>query len=171
VSIARSIYEVPVTRRYDVVIAKADPPKDVNLYQASRAITYVALSATPPIREGGAIILEARCPEGAGQGIGEQRFFQALSQAHDLEQLLNDLRNNGCRAGEQRAFMLAQVLLKHPVMVVGSECPGVVTACKMITVSSWDEAFDRARQLIGRQASVLYLPHPLHTLPSVIRAE
>jgi nickel-dependent lactate racemase len=167
IRVARSIYEVEVPQSYDVVIAKVDPPKDVNLYQASRAPTYIGLSATPPIRSGGVIIVEARCPEGAGQGVGEQRFFAALANAHDLPQLLNDFRANGCRAGEQRAFMLAQVLLKHDVIVVGSVCPDVVRACKMTAADSIDAAIDRARGTIGTAASVLYLPHPLHTLPIV----
>jgi len=167
IRVARSIYEVEVPQSYDVVIAKVDPPKDVNLYQASRAPTYIGLSATPPIRSGGVIIVEARCPEGAGQGMGEQSFLNALAQASDLRQLLNDFRANGCRAGEQRAFMLAQVLLKHDVIVVGSECPDVVRACKMIAADSIDDAIDRARRTIGTAARVLYLPHPLHTLPIV----
>ncbi len=165
IEIARSIYEVPVPHPYDSVFAKVDPPKDVNLYQASRAATYIGLSATPPIRSGGAIIIEARCPEGAGQGVGEQRFFDTLAHAHDLRQLLDDFRANGCRAGEQRAFMLAQVLLKHEVIIVGSACPAVVSACKMIAVDSMNDAIDRVRGTIGTKANVLYLPHPLHTLP------
>jgi nickel-dependent lactate racemase len=167
IGVARSIYEVEVPQLYDVVIAKVDPPKDVNLYQASRAPTYIGLSATPPIRSGGVIIVEARCPEGAGLGVGERRFFNALAQANDLQQLLNDFRANGCQAGEQRAFMLAQVLLKHQVIVVGSECPDVVRACKMIAADSIDDAIDQARGTIEAAASVLYLPHPLHTLPIV----
>jgi len=167
ISVARSIYEVEVPQSYDVVIAKVDPPKDLNLYQASRAPTYIGLSTTPPIQSGGVIIVEARCPEGAGQGVGEQRFFNALAQASDLRQLLNDFRAKGCRAGEQRAFMLAQVLLKHDVIVVGSECPDVVRACKMIAADSIDDAIDRARRTTGTAARVLYLPHPLHTLPIV----
>ena len=168
VPVARSIYEVPVSQQFDVVIADADPPKDVNLYQASRAVTYVGLSAASPIRPGGVIILGARCPEGAGQGVGERRFYEALSRVTDLEQLLKDFRVRGCRAGEQRAFMLAQVLLKQPVIVVGSRCPEVIAACHMLAVASWDEAIARAEQLVGPQAAVLYLPHPLHTLPSVL---
>jgi nickel-dependent lactate racemase len=169
IKIARSGHEVSVDQLYDLIVTKVDPPKDVNLYQASRAATYIGLSAAPPLREGGVLIIEARCPEGAGQGIGEQRFCEALSTATDLQQLLDDFRRNGCRAGEQRAFMLAQVLLKYRVIIVGSECPEVVTACKMIAVNSIDEGLDRAREIIGATARVLYLPHPLQTVP-IVRA-
>jgi nickel-dependent lactate racemase len=182
IKIARSGHEVPVDQMYDLIITKVDPPKDVNLYQASRAATYIGLSANPPLREGGVLIIEARCPEGAGQGVGERRFFEALAAAADLQQLLAEFRRNGCRAGEQRAFMLAQVLLKYHVIIAGSACPEVVTACKMMAVDSiaagldphcaplagqWDKC--RAREIIGTPTNVLYLPHPLQTVPSVIK--
>jgi nickel-dependent lactate racemase len=168
IKIARSGHEVPVDRMYDLIITKVDPPKGVNLYQASRAATYIGLSARPPLREGGVMIVEARCPEGAGQGVGEQRFFEALANAADLQQLLDDFRRNGCRAGEQRAFMLAQVLLKYHVIIAGSECPEVVTACKMIAVDSIEAGLDRAREFIGTTTNALYLSHPLQTVPIVI---
>jgi nickel-dependent lactate racemase len=168
IKIARSGHEVLVDRLYDLIVTKVDPPKDVNLYQASRAATYIGLSTTPPLREGGVLIIQARCLEGAGQGVGERRFFEALANATDLHQLLDDCRRNGCRAGEQRAFMLAQVLLKYRVIIAGSECPEVVTACKMTAADSIESALDRAREIIGRPTSVLYLPHPLQTVPIAI---
>jgi nickel-dependent lactate racemase len=87
VATARSVYEVPIEKAYDVVIAQVDPPKEVNLYQASRAATYIGLSAAPPIRPGGVIIVVAQCPEGAGQGTRRARFFTALSQASTLRRL------------------------------------------------------------------------------------
>ncbi len=167
VAVARSVYEVPVPQQYDVVIAQVDPPKDVNLYQASRAATYVGLSATPPIRPSGVIIVTARCPEGAGQGRGEQRFFTALSQASDLQQLLDDFRRHGCQAGEQRAYLLAQVLLNYTVIVASSQCPAVVQACHLSAAVSLDEAIAYTYRQAGTAAQVLYLPHPLQTVPIV----
>ena len=142
-------------------------PKDVNLYQATRAPTYVGLASKPVVREGGVIITPARCPEGAGQGPGEQRFYETLSKAGDLRALLDDLRQRGAQAGEQRAYMLAQVLLKHTVIIVGSERPDVVRACKMIPAATMDEAVTIARGIVGDHASALVIPHALQTLPVV----
>jgi nickel-dependent lactate racemase len=167
IGIAKKLYEVPIDRQFDVVIAKVDPPKDVNLYQASRAATYVGLSSTPPIKPGGTIIVEAKCIERTGQGVGEVRFFEALAGATSLDKLLSHFRLNGCRAGEQRAFMMAQVLLKYKVIVAGSVCPDAVEACQMTAENSVEAAIDHIKHRIGAQASVLYLPHPLITLPIV----
>jgi nickel-dependent lactate racemase len=169
VAVARSVYEVPIEHVYDVVIAQVDPPKDVNLYQASRAATYIGLSAIPPIRRGGIIIVVARCPEGAGQGRGEERFFTALLQASDLQQLLVHYRRHGCRPGEQRTYLLTQVLLNYEVVVAGSECPNVVEACHLHAAPSLAAALEYAQRRLGAAAQVIYLPHPFQTLPLVKR--
>ena len=106
-------------------------------------------------------------PEGPGRGLGEQRFFERLTQAGDLRALLEELRQHGIQAGEQRAYMLAQVLLKHTVIIVGAECSDVVRDCRMVPAATMGEAVSLARDMVGDQASVLVLPHALQTLPVV----
>jgi nickel-dependent lactate racemase len=167
VAFAKRLYEVPVPGQYDVVVAGIGGPKDANLYQASRAPTHVGLASQPVVREGGVIITPARCPEGAGQGPGEQRFYEMLSKTGDLRAMLDDLRRRGIQAGEQRAFMLAQVLLKHAVIIVGSEHPDVIHTCKMTPASTMDEAVTIARGIAGDHASALVIPHSLQTLPVI----
>ncbi|HSJ54957.1 MAG TPA: nickel-dependent lactate racemase, partial [Anaerolineae bacterium] len=71
VTVAKTIYEVPVPRQYDVAVAGVGFPKDANLYQASRAASYLFFAPTPVIRPGGFFILPAPCGEGAGEGVGE----------------------------------------------------------------------------------------------------
>jgi len=167
VAFAMKLYEVPVPRQYDVVMAGIASPKDENLYQATRAPTYVGLASMPVVRQGGVIITSARCPEGPGRGPGEKRFFERLSQAGDLSVMLEDLRQHGLQAGEQRAYMLAQVLLKHTVIMVGAECPDIVRDCKMVPAATMDEAVSIARGIVGDQATALVLPNALQTLPVV----
>ncbi len=167
VEVARHLYEVPIPQQYDVVVAGIGSPKDVNLYQASRAATYVGLASKPVVHEGGVIITPARCWEGAGQGAAEQRFYEALSNADDLRALVDDLRTRDALAGEQRAYMVAQVLLKNTVIIVGSDCPEAVRACKMIPAATMVEAAAVARGIVGDSASALIVPHALQTLPVV----
>jgi hypothetical protein len=124
----------------------------VNLYQASRASTYIGLASKPVVRKGGVIITPARCWEGAGQGPGEQRFFEALSGTNDLRALLDDLRQRGIQAGEQRAFMVAQVLIRNTIIIVGSECPDAIRACKMIPAATMEQAAAVARGIVGDTA-------------------
>src|SRR5256885_14808490 len=75
---AAALYTRPIPKQYDIVIAGVGHPKDVNLYQASRAATYLRFAPTPVVREGAAIVIPARLEEGAGDAPGEQRFLSAF---------------------------------------------------------------------------------------------
>ena len=132
VAFARSVYEVKVPRQYDIAIGGVGFPKDSNLYQASRAPSYLFFAPTCVVQPGGTFIIPARCEEGAGDGVGEQRFLAAMRDAPDMQSLLADARRNGYPPGEQRAFVMAKVLEHSRVIIVGSECPDLVAACKMM---------------------------------------
>ena len=90
-------------------------------------------------------IIPARCQEGAGDGVGEQRFLAALRDAPNVQIILDGARRNGYSPGQQRAFVVAKVLEKTCIVIVGSECPDVVAACKMIPVATMDEALGLAQ--------------------------
>jgi len=168
VAFARSIYEVPVPQQYDVVIGGVGFPKDANLYQASRAASYLFCAPTPVVKPGGFLIIPARCQEGAGEGVGEQRFYRALKDSPDMPTLLSELRRTGYPPGAQRAFIMAKVMEQCGVIIVGSECRDIVREVKMIPSTDMDEAFSIAIDKMGRSdLEVLIVSHALLTLPIV----
>jgi lactate racemase len=167
VTFARSIYEVPIPHPYDIAIGGVGFPKDGNLYQASRAPSYLFFAPTPVIRRGGFFIIPARCEEGAGSGVGEQRFLTAMKDTPSIQRILEDARRNGYPPGQQRAFVMAKVLEQTQVVIVGSECPDLVRDCKMIPAATMDEALKLAAKALGRHCDVLIVPHALLTLPVV----
>jgi len=167
VAFARSVYEVPIPRQYDIAIGGVGFPKDSNLYQASRAPSYLFFAPTPVVKPGGFYIIPARCEEGAGAGVGEQRFLAAMRDFPDIPSILADARRNGYPPGQQRAFVMAKVLEQASVVFVGSECPDLVKACKMIPAATMDEAFCTAAKKLGESCEVLIVPHALLTLPVV----
>lgn len=169
VEFARSIYEVEIPHRYDVAIGGAGYPKDANLYQASRAASYLFFAPTPVVKSGGFLIIPAPCEEGAGEGVGEQRFFEAMRDAPDVEAILRDAREHGYPPGQQRAFVMAKVLEEARVVIVGSECPDVVAACKMTPVETMEDALALAARELGKDLDVLIVPHAVLTLPVVSR--
>jgi len=171
VEFARSIYEVTIPHQYDVAIGGVGYPKDANLYQASRAASYLFFSQTPVVKPGGYIIVPARCVEGAGEGVGEQRFFEAMRDAPDVQAILCDAREHGYPPGQQRAFVMAKVLEEANVIIVGSECPEVVTACKMKSAETIEDALALAARDLGEELEVLIVPHALLTLPVVSTGE
>ena len=167
VAFARTVYEVPIPQQYDVAIGGVGYPKDTNLYQASRAPSYLHFAPTPVVRKGGYYIIPARCEEGAGEGVGEQRFFAALRDAPDVQSVLDDARRYGYPPGQQRAFVIAKVLEETRIIIVGSEHPEVVAACKMIPAATIEEALEIVVRDLGADLDVLIVPHALLTLPVV----
>ena len=168
VEVASRLYTRPIARQYDIAIAGVGKPKDVNLYQASRAATYLRFAPTPVVREGGAIIIAAQLDEGAGEGAGEQRFFAALERAESPAAVVEAARRH-FEGGEQRAVMVALTLQHCLVIVAASEAPEIVRLAKLRAAVDVEEGLDIAYEHIGRptRASVLLVPHALHTLPVV----
>jgi nickel-dependent lactate racemase len=171
VAVGERLYTRPIAKQYDIAIAGVGKPKDVNLYQASRAATYLRFAPTPVVREGGAIIIPAQLEEGAGEGPGEQRFLAALEKAESPAAVVEEARRHFA-GGEQRAVMVALTLQHCLVIVAASESPEVVRLAKLRAAVDVEEALDIAYEHIGRptRASVLLVPRALHTLPVVTEA-
>jgi nickel-dependent lactate racemase len=159
--------ELPDDETYDAVLAGVGAPKDANLYQATRAATYVALGDRNPLvdpteagqdRKGnrGRIVVPARLPEGAGEGTGEQRFYDHLANATDADLLYREMRG-GYEPGAQRAFVVARVLRDHDVHVTNSQHPAVVADCLMHAAESVEDALEPG-------LDVLVVPDALNTL-------
>jgi len=166
VKAAKGLYEVPIQQEYDVVVAGVGFPKDMNIYQASRAASQLFFAPTSVVRDGSVFIIPAPTPEGAGQGQGEQRFLKTMRSANDMVSLLAELRRTGYPPGAQRAFVMAKVLEKNHVIIVGTETPEVARQLHMIPAADMDEAFRIAVSKIGRnELEVLIVPQALLTLP------
>ena len=169
VKAAKQVYEVPIPRQFDVAVAGVGYPKDENLYQASRAASYLFFAPTPVVKEGGVFIIPAPTGEGAGDGVGEQRFLDKMQNSADMPTLLDELRRTGYPPGAQRAFVMAKVMEKTHVIVVGSRTPDLVRQVHMLPAADMDRAFRIAAEKIGRNdLDVLIVPHALLTLPIVV---
>lgn len=165
VATAKQVYTVGLPKQYDAAICGVGYPKDANLYQATRAATYMHFSFSPVVKTGGAYIIPAPCEEGAGDGVGEQRFFETMRQASDARQIVEDARRDGYQAGEQRAFIVGKVLEENDIIVLGAERPEVIAQAKMITVSDYDELWKLLRKRAGgKPVNLLVVPTALLTL-------
>ncbi|MFT4922128.1 MAG: nickel-dependent lactate racemase, partial [Haloarculaceae archaeon] len=153
---ARDALSVEVEEGYDAVVAGVGAPKDANLYQATRAATYVVLGAHNPLREGGRVVVPAELPEGAGEGPGEQRFHEWLSTAGNARSLYEEMRE-GYDPGAQRAFVVARALRDHDLWVTHSQHPEIVEDCLMEAAPTVSEAIDPG-------SDVLVVPSALDTL-------
>ena len=167
VAFARTLYEVPVPRQYDVAVTGVGYPKDANLYQASRAASYLFFAPTAVVKPGGFYITPAPCGEGAGEGVGEQRFLKAMQDAPNIQFILDDARQNGYPPGQQRAFVMAKVLEQNDVIIVGAQDPELIRSAKFLTAPTVEAAFCLVADRLGGNLDLLVVPHALLTLPIV----
>jgi nickel-dependent lactate racemase len=155
-AVGRDALSVSVDDTYDAVVAGVGAPKDANLYQATRAATYVALGDANPIIEGGRVVVPARLTEGAGEGTGEQRCYDWLRGAADAQSLYDDMAQ-GYEPGAQRAFVVARVLRAYDIYVTNCERPEIVEKCLMYPRETVADAIDHG-------SDVLVVPDALNTL-------
>jgi nickel-dependent lactate racemase len=165
--LASRMYTVPIPRQVDIAIAGVGYPKDQNLYQASRAASYLQFAPTPVVRPGGVIIVPAACPEGAGEGAGERRFLAAMQEPGGPTAVIAKARKEGIRPGEQRAYIMALVLQDVTVIFAGVEDPEPVRQLGCVPARNIDEALALAVDRVGVPATALVVPHALLTLPVV----
>ena len=133
----RSFLEI--SRYFDWLHLPVRGPKAINFYQASRAATYAALIDRPAIRPGAPIIVDAPCPEGIGQGAGEQACAVALQRGRQA--LLDDLHSQTTQplhGGEQRAYVIARTLQRNPIALVGADQP--IDALKAVGIPQYENA-------------------------------
>jgi lactate racemase len=128
---------------YDVVVAGIAAPKDRDLYQASRAATYVGLAARPAVRDGGLIVLAAGLADGFGDGAGEANFGRVLADAKDAGDVVRRGLREPLGPGGQRAFVLAKVLQRVKLALLDPERPdafGALAHLGVGTVTSLPQA-------------------------------
>jgi nickel-dependent lactate racemase len=165
--IAVKLYTAPIPGQFDIAVAGVGYPKDANLYQASRAASYLQFAPVPVVRNGGVIIIPATCPEGAGEGVGEQQFKAEMSDPAGLDALIERARRDGIRPGAQRAYVMARVLQDVQVIIAGAERPDDVRAVGFLPAATIEDALAMARDIVGTPAMALIVPHALLTLPVV----
>jgi nickel-dependent lactate racemase len=153
--------------RYDAVVAGVHAPKSDNLYQASRAATYLGLAARPAPADGGLIVLCADLPLGAGDGPGERNVLDVLAAAATPIELVARGLREPLGPGGQRSFVVARVLERYRLAVVGAADPAFLEPLAHLGVAAFDSvdaalAAEDAR--LGRRASVLAVADAMATV-------
>ncbi|MBI5528520.1 MAG: DUF2088 domain-containing protein [Deltaproteobacteria bacterium] len=167
VAFARTRFSARCGRTFDAAVVGVPFPKGANLYQASRAATYVALSGSGVLNPGAPIIIHAPCGEGAGLGTGELAFYRLLASASSAADLLEKSKTPEWRGGEQRALIIAHALARHPIIVAGTENTALVEECKMTPAADVGAAIRIAQKKYGAIRSVVVVPDPFTMLPTV----
>jgi nickel-dependent lactate racemase len=101
IALSRKACQIVANQRYALLITSPGGyPKDINLYQAQKALGHAILIA----RKGGTIILTAACPEGTGSASYEAW----MQDKHSYQEILDRFAEEGFRIGPHKAFQIAR---------------------------------------------------------------
>ena len=159
--LAEKVFKVEAGEQRDLVVCEVGYPKDVNLYQASRAINHVVNVSRPVVKKGGSIVIVADLPEGIGKGMGEERFGKVLRSAKTAKELTAGFKTKGCLAGEHRAYMVAKALGYANVIFAGKNAPDCTKGINIIKGIPASSLYDA----ISGKAAAYVIPHILSAIP------
>jgi len=148
---------VEINRPADVVlVSTGGHPKDINLYQAQKALDNAAYA----VRDGGMLILVAECPEGFGNTTCEAWLTEAKSPDEILARI-----QRAFVLGGHKAAAIAAVQKRASIYLISSLPDDLVHRYRMTPFGALDKALTAAFDTLGPGASVLILPQGGSILP------
>ncbi len=151
---ADSIY---LKQQADVVVASAGGyPKDIDLYQASKAL----INAKEAVKKGGVIILLAECIEGFG-GSEVQQMIEDFSDNYSREKALRELFS----VAKYTGYLIAEIAENFNVILVSSLNSKLLGNANIKVASDVEDALNIAIQEKGIDSKIYCMPYGANTLP------
>lgn len=152
-----TLYQVQIPKTADIVITSPGGyPKDINLYQAQKALD----NSKHAVKPGGIIILVASCKEGLGEHTFEQWMLEA-TKSHDLIEKIQE----NFQLGGHKAAAIALILEKTKIFLVSDLQADFVRKLFMEPYADVQSALNAAFKQLGKDASVCLMPVGSSTLP------
>lgn len=160
IPLSREICQTEIDDRYDLVIASAGGyPKDINLYQAQKALTHASLLT----RDGGTVILAAACAEGVGS-LGYEKFMEGINST---DQVYEKLAQQGFDLGAHKAFLFARQIERVHILLLSQLAGSKVRSLLLTPIQTLEEAISRAIEDIKTPTRIAVLPHATQTIPNI----
>lgn len=150
VRFAEEMSVVPITSRADIVIASCGGyPKDLNMYQAQKALDSAALA----VKEGGTIILVAECPEGLGEDAFE-KWVMSATCIEDIEKRFSEY----FELGGHKAFAICRTLRQADIYLYSSMTDSTVKHLFMQPVHDLHNLISKLVEKYGSESKILVMP-------------
>jgi nickel-dependent lactate racemase len=154
---SQKISQVEIKHLYDLaIVSPGGYPKDINFYQAHKAVTNAA-SLT---RDGGRVILLAECIEGPGSRPF-QEFMKGISSPGQVLEKFNQI---GFEIGPHKAFLLARQLNRIQVSLLSSMSDEITRSLLLdpITVEDIQSLILEEQR---KKSKIAILPYGVNTVP------
>ena len=150
VKFCENLNTIKIEKTADIVIASCGGyPKDINMYQAQKALDSAVLAVKP----GGTIILSAECSE----GLGEEKFKEWLDNSNCPQDIINRFHTR-FELGGHKAFAICRILDQAEILLISELPKSMVENMFMTPVESLEEAVRIARDKHGLDASIIIIP-------------
>ena len=151
------MYLKELDSRADIVlVSQGGAPKDLNLYQTQKALD----NAKHAVKKGGVIVLIGSCKEGLGEKVFEDWMLNSPTAESMIERIGRDFQLGG-----HKAAAIAMVLENAEIYLVSDLEDDFVEKIFLKPAKSAQEAFDKAMERLGPDATVLAMPYGGSTLP------
>jgi len=149
------MYKVKVPQRVDTVVASCGGfPRDIDLYQSQKAIE----SAKKVVKQGGKIVLFARCQEGWGSKI----FRDWMKEAENPEEIIERIKEKFI-IGAHKAYLLAKEVQWAKVYLYSEMNPSEVKDSFLHPLADLKEI----NKALKEAKEIVLLPYATTTLPWV----
>ncbi len=153
--IVNRMYRKDVSPAEIVITCAGGSPKDINLFQAQKALD----NAKDAVLPGGTLILLAECAEGLGHPVFERWAREASSPEDCVERFGKEYEFGG-----HKAALIANEALDHDLILVSAMPKKDAEICFFRPASTLDEAMAMARESQGKDARTLVMPYGALTL-------
>lgn len=155
------VCQTPVSEPAEIVIASAGGyPKDINFYQAQKAMT----NAAQITRDNGFLILIAECIEGAGS----KGFIDFMQGTASPAEVLEKFTITPFSIGMHKAFLTCRILNRIKVILVSNLDPDAVQSWHMAPAASLQDAITVALNAAPRsEEQIAVMPYAVNTVPQL----
>jgi len=133
-----------------VVTCAGGAPKDINLYQAQKAMDNARQAVLP----GGTLILVAECSEGLGNKVFQRWVCDATCPQDCIDRFGREYEFGG-----HKAAFIAEQSLDQELVLVSSLSPQEATSCFFKHARTLERAVAEARMRHGKAARMLVMPY------------
>ncbi|MBN1260702.1 MAG: nickel-dependent lactate racemase [Anaerolineae bacterium] len=159
IPLIRQVYGVSIAAPYDLmVISPGGYPKDLNLYQAQKALAHASLA----LNEGGSAILVAACTEGLGSRTLSRWMTPDIS---DYAAVFAKFHQEGFRLGAHKAVLIARDGRRLEHLWLVSELPTAEARRMLFVPTTLPEVLTEALDALPPGGRIGVMPLGNATIP------
>jgi len=158
IRLSKAVCNIPLDEKYDLAICSAGGyPKDINLYQAQKAISH----ACTFLKHGGVVILAAECIN----GFGNQAFENFVEKEKSPKKIINTFKATPFTIGPHKAFLLALQALEHRIIIVSNiQSSNPIKTSLFKWAADMRDALQIGKSVLDPDAKIAILPYATHVI-------